>query len=268
VVQNGVTPAALVDRLRRWCEARDADGQRHKVLLQLDELGQWIAAGNANDRTMQVQALAEEAAQRGGGRVWLAVTAHGDVQALGGVDLAVRQGEFFGLLGPNGAGKTTLISILAGLVRADSGTAAVLGRDVVTQYREARRLLGVVPQELVFDPFFTVRETLRFQSGYFGLRANGACAVGLKLIKPSLAHISGHEVQHLGVRFKLREQAYWPYEARETRSGKKSRRPKTASVEPNAAYDGKHACRSRRCLGFFRPPQRRRRRPLRGAVGA
>jgi GT2 family glycosyltransferase len=100
------------------------------------------------------------------------------------------------------------------------------------------------------------------------LRANGACAVGLKLIKPSLAHISGHEVQHLGVRFKLREQAYWPYEARETRSGKKSRRPKTASVEPNAAYDGKHACRSRRCLGFFRPPQRRRRRPLRGAVGA
>jgi ABC-2 type transport system ATP-binding protein len=99
---------------------------------------------------------------------------YGDVQALGGVDLAVRQGEFFGLLGPNGAGKTTLISILAGLARADSGTAAVLGRDVVTQYREARRLLGVVPQELVFDPFFTVRETLRFQSGYFGLARNDA----------------------------------------------------------------------------------------------
>lgn len=82
VVQNGVTPAALVDRLRRWCEARDSAGRRHKILLQLDELGQWIAAGNANDRTMQVQALAEEAAQRGAGRVWLAVTAHGDVQAL------------------------------------------------------------------------------------------------------------------------------------------------------------------------------------------
>ncbi len=97
---------------------------------------------------------------------------YGAVQALGGVDLTVRQGEFFGLLGPNGAGKTTLISILAGLARADAGTAAVLGRDVVRDYREARRLLGVVPQELVFDPFFTVRETLRLQSGYFGLARN------------------------------------------------------------------------------------------------
>jgi hypothetical protein len=82
VVQNGVTPAALVKRLRRWCEARDSDGQRHKVLLQLDELGQWISAGNPNERTMLVQAMAEDAAQYGGGRVWLAVTAHGDVQAL------------------------------------------------------------------------------------------------------------------------------------------------------------------------------------------
>src|SRR5258706_1739019 len=94
------------------------------------------------------------------------------VQALGGIDLEVREGEFFGLLGPNGAGKTTLISILAGLTRADSGTAAVMGHDVVTEYRAARRSLGVVPQELVFDPFFTVRETLRIQSGYFGLRNN------------------------------------------------------------------------------------------------
>jgi ABC-2 type transport system ATP-binding protein len=99
---------------------------------------------------------------------------YGALQALGGVDLAVREGEFFGLLGPNGAGKTTLISILAGLARADAGSAAVLGRDVVRQYREARRLLGVVPQELVFDPFFTVRETLRIQSGYFGLAHNDA----------------------------------------------------------------------------------------------
>ncbi|MEP6678623.1 MAG: ATP-binding cassette domain-containing protein, partial [Betaproteobacteria bacterium] len=98
----------------------------------------------------------------------------GSVQALAGVDLVVHEGEFFGLLGPNGAGKTTLISILAGLTRADTGTAKVLGHDVVTQYRAARRALGVVPQELVFDPFFSVRETLRFQSGYFGLRANDA----------------------------------------------------------------------------------------------
>ncbi|HXR56757.1 MAG TPA: ABC transporter ATP-binding protein [Casimicrobiaceae bacterium] len=98
----------------------------------------------------------------------------GDVHALLGVDLTVAQGEFFGLLGPNGAGKTTLISILAGLTRADRGTARILGHDVVTDYREARRLLGVVPQELVFDPFFTVRETLSIQSGYFGLRHNDA----------------------------------------------------------------------------------------------
>ena len=98
----------------------------------------------------------------------------GAVQALGGVDLVVEQGEFFGLLGPNGAGKTTLISILAGLTRADTGTARVLGHDVVADYRNSRRKLGVVPQELVFDPFFTVRETLAIQSGYFGLRRNDA----------------------------------------------------------------------------------------------
>jgi ABC-2 type transport system ATP-binding protein len=84
----------------------------------------------------------------------------------------IPKGEFFGLLGPNGAGKTTLISCLAGLVRSDSGRISVLGRDVVADYRDARRLLGVVPQELVFDPFFTVRETLRIQSGYFGIRKN------------------------------------------------------------------------------------------------
>jgi len=87
----------------------------------------------------------------------------GSVQALAGVDLAVSRGEFFGLLGPNGAGKTTLISILAGLVRADRGVARILGHDVLADYRAARRALGVVPQELVFDPFFSVRETLRIQ---------------------------------------------------------------------------------------------------------
>ena len=96
------------------------------------------------------------------------------VHALRGVDLDIEQGEFFALLGPNGAGKTTLISILAGLARATAGSATVMGFDVVGQYREARRCLGVVPQELVYDPFFTVRETLRFQSGYLGLRHNEA----------------------------------------------------------------------------------------------
>lgn len=96
----------------------------------------------------------------------------GALQALKGVSFDVRPGEFFGLLGPNGAGKTTLISILAGLARASEGRVLVHGHDVQTDYPAARRALGVVPQELVFDPFFNVREALRFQSGYFGIRHN------------------------------------------------------------------------------------------------
>jgi len=98
----------------------------------------------------------------------------GSLPALAGVSMEIEQGEFFGLLGPNGAGKTTLISSLAGLIRPDSGALKVLGHDVIRDFREARRLLGVVPQELVFDPFFNVRETLRIQSGYFGIRNNDA----------------------------------------------------------------------------------------------
>ncbi|MCE1160776.1 MAG: ABC transporter ATP-binding protein [Burkholderiales bacterium] len=94
--------------------------------------------------------------------------------ALNQVNFEVKQGEFFGLLGPNGAGKTTLISILAGLARATSGTAQVMGFDVQKDYQQARRTLGVVPQELSFDPFFTVRETLQWQSGYFGIKNNRA----------------------------------------------------------------------------------------------
>ena len=97
---------------------------------------------------------------------------YGGIRALDAVSLTIGQGEFFGLLGPNGAGKTTLINILAGLVLASSGSARVRGHDVIADYRSARRALGVVPQELVFDPFFTVHETLVFQSGYFGLRDN------------------------------------------------------------------------------------------------
>lgn len=96
------------------------------------------------------------------------------VHAVKGVDLSIAQGEFLGLLGPNGAGKSTLINIIAGLTRADSGSVTVMGHDVVTDYREARRRLGVVPQELVFDAFFTVREVLRIQSGYFGLGGENA----------------------------------------------------------------------------------------------
>ncbi|HSV35681.1 MAG TPA: ABC transporter ATP-binding protein [Ramlibacter sp.] len=93
---------------------------------------------------------------------------YGNVQALRGIDFDIRQGEFFGLLGPNGAGKSTLISIIAGLVSADAGSIAVMGSDTVRDFRAARRQLGVVPQELVFDPFFKVRDMLRIQAGYYG----------------------------------------------------------------------------------------------------
>lgn len=96
----------------------------------------------------------------------------GNLAALDEVSFSIKQGEFFGLLGPNGAGKSTLINLLAGLLRADSGNLSVLGSDVRQDYRQARRNLGVVPQEVVIDPFFTVRETLRFQSGYFGIANN------------------------------------------------------------------------------------------------
>lgn len=96
----------------------------------------------------------------------------GEFRSLNEVSLTVKEGEFFGLLGPNGAGKTTLINIIAGLSRATTGVAKVMGFDVVEQFRDARRSIGIVPQELVFDPFFSVRETLRFQSGYFGLKKN------------------------------------------------------------------------------------------------
>jgi ABC-2 type transport system ATP-binding protein len=100
--------------------------------------------------------------------------ARGSFKALDSVSFDIQQGEFFGLLGPNGAGKTTLISVLAGLARASSGHVAVMGHDVVADYAAARKSLGIVPQELVFDPFFSVRETLRIQSGYFGIKHNDA----------------------------------------------------------------------------------------------
>ena len=92
----------------------------------------------------------------------------GELRALNGIDLTINQGEFFGLLGPNGAGKSTLINILAGLLKPSQGKVSIMGHDTLNAYQAARMALGVVPQELVFDPFFNVREMLRFQAGYFG----------------------------------------------------------------------------------------------------
>ena len=90
-------------------------------------------------------------------------------EALKGVDLDVAEGSIFGLLGPNGAGKSTLINIMAGLVNKTSGTVAINGYDIDTHMRQARSSLGVVPQELVLDVFFTVREALELQAGYYGV---------------------------------------------------------------------------------------------------
>jgi ABC-2 type transport system ATP-binding protein len=92
-----------------------------------------------------------------------------DKEALKGVTLNVKRGSFFGLLGPNGAGKSTLINILAGLVNKTSGSAQVVGYDIATDMRLARRALGVVPQELNLDAFFSAREVVEFQAGLYGV---------------------------------------------------------------------------------------------------
>ncbi|WP_294945502.1 ABC transporter ATP-binding protein [Sulfurivirga sp.] len=94
---------------------------------------------------------------------------YGDLWALKGIDLAIPQGSFYGLLGHNGAGKSTLINAMAGLVTPTRGRIRVMGHDVQRNYRASRRALGVVPQELIDEPFFSVRELLELQSGYFGL---------------------------------------------------------------------------------------------------
>jgi len=97
---------------------------------------------------------------------------YGHLQALSDINLDIKKGEFFGLLGPNGAGKSTLIGVLGGLVKKDSGSITVLGKDIISNYRETKKSLGIVPQEITFDPYFTVRETLKIHSGYFGIKDN------------------------------------------------------------------------------------------------
>ena len=126
----------------------------------------------------------------------------GQVKALDGVSFDIAPGEFFGLLGPNGAGKTSLISILAGLAQASGGSVKVQGHDVVSDYAAARKALGIVPQELVFDPFFSVREALKIQSGYFGVHGNDAWIDEL-LVNLGLADKANAKVQNKALNKRL-----------------------------------------------------------------
>lgn len=123
--------------------------------------------------------------------------------ALADVSFSVSEGEIFGLLGPNGAGKSTLIGVLSGTVIPDAGSAAVLGYDVISKMRLAKTAIGIVPQEIAFDPFFTVREILEQQSGYYGLRKNGAW-IGELLEKLGLAAKTDDKVSSLSGGMKRR----------------------------------------------------------------
>jgi ABC-2 type transport system ATP-binding protein len=121
----------------------------------------------------------------------------------------VQKGEFFALLGPNGAGKSTLINLLAGLIRPSSGRLSVMGFDVQSEYQQARRALGVVPQELVFDPFFTVREMLRFQAGYFGLGKENDAWVDEIIESLGLADKAHTNMRRLSGGMKRRARRHW-----------------------------------------------------------
>jgi ABC-2 type transport system ATP-binding protein len=104
------------------------------------------------------------------------VKQYGKLTAVDGVSLDVRQGDFFGFLGPNGAGKTTTIHCMVGLANLTSGRISVLGQDVQRDYRRARRCIGHSPQEFNFDRYLTIRETLIYSAGYFGI-PRAECAV-------------------------------------------------------------------------------------------
>lgn len=125
-------------------------------------------AGRAPDFAVETIGLRKVYRQRAGGAGSPKVA----VEALKGLDIQVPRGSFFALLGPNGAGKSTFINILAGLVVKSGGTARVWGHDIETDMRAARMSLGVVPQELNLDPFFTPRELLEVQAGLYGLAAD------------------------------------------------------------------------------------------------
>lgn len=103
--------------------------------------------------------------------------------ALDGVSLEIQAGRFFGLLGPNGAGKTTLINSIVSLVRPDSGSVKVFGREAFEEFREARRMIGVSPQEINLDKFLTVEEVLLFHAGYYGVPKQKACKRAEELLE-------------------------------------------------------------------------------------
>lgn len=129
----------------------------------------------------------------------------GDLQALNNVSFEVEEGSFFGLLGPNGAGKSTLINAMSSLVTPSSGRISVMGHDVIRDYRQARRALGLVPQELISDPFFSIRELLRVQSGYFGLHGKAQWAwVDELLERLALSEKANAETQQLSGGMKRR----------------------------------------------------------------
>lgn len=130
---------------------------------------------------------------------------YGETVALRGVDLEIRQGQFFGLLGPNGAGKSTTIHILTGLVRLERGEARVFGKDVVRDYRFTRRQIGLAPQEFNFDRFFSIRDVLIFQAGYHGIgRGEAARRADALLRSFDLYEKRSHKIDRLSGGLKRR----------------------------------------------------------------
>ena len=108
---------------------------------------------------------------------------YNNVNALKGIDLIIPKGEFYGLLGPNGAGKTTTINIITGLVKISSGSVTVLGHDVITDFKNSRKKVGLAPQEFNFDHFFNLEEMLTFQAGYYGVKKSIAKERAKKMLK-------------------------------------------------------------------------------------
>ena len=128
-------------------------------------------------------------------------------EAVKGIDLNIKKGSFFGLLGPNGAGKTTTIGILTGLVNKTSGSAKILGHDIIDDFKSARKSIGLSPQEINLDVFFSIRQILLFQAGYYGVTQKLAeDRVDTILKKLDLYHKRNETSRHLSGGMKRRIQ--------------------------------------------------------------